>query len=158
MAEQEKKAAARFRSIAGGALVGLGLHVLMGSVGRVESQWNHLLGAKADGALGLLPSAVLAASEAVQSYACDHQTFVLGLAKALLSLWPLLLIAGGTILLHDALADTVGRLPARVNYFSEPACPMSISPFVIRRIDRAQVQALQARQIPGSQSNSHKEQ
>ena len=50
------------KSIAGGTLVGLGLHVLSGNLDRVSAQLKHLLGATTSGEeLGVLPSIVLAA-------------------------------------------------------------------------------------------------
>jgi hypothetical protein len=105
----------RLRSIAGGTLVGLGLHILFGNLTR-EIQLRHLLGTPAGEALGVLPSVALATSQAVQAYALDHQGF-LGLMRVLVSLWPLLLVTVGTILLRDALTDKVKELPAPAKYF-----------------------------------------
>ena len=107
----------RLRSIAGGALIGLGLHILFGNLDRGALQVRHLLGDSAGDALGALPTAVLAASQAVQAYASDHQAFLLGLGRLLISFWPLLLVMLGTILLQDALTDKVKASPAPTNYF-----------------------------------------
>ena len=67
-----------FRSIAGGALVGLGLHILSGNVVNAASQLrllvgNHPGGATAGEGLGVLSSAVLASSQAAQAYAVLDQ-------------------------------------------------------------------------------------
>ena len=107
----------RLRSIAGGALIGLGLHILFWNLDRSAVQVRHLLGATAGDALGALPTAVLAASQAVQAYALDHQAFLLGLGRLLISFWPLLLVMLGTMLLQDALTDKVKALPTPGEYF-----------------------------------------
>ncbi|MGA8308540.1 MAG: hypothetical protein WB755_00800 [Terriglobales bacterium] len=64
-----------------------------------------------------MPTAVLATSQAVQAYALDHQAFLLGLGRLLISFWPLLLVMVGTILLQDALTDKIKAPPAPANYF-----------------------------------------
>jgi hypothetical protein len=107
----------RFRPIAGGALVGLGLHILLGNLDRVATQMRHFSGASAEEALGVLPSLVLATARAVQSYTLDHQVFLLALLRTLVSCWPLLLVIVGTTLLQDAPADGVEGLPAPTKYF-----------------------------------------
>jgi hypothetical protein len=114
MATQHRE---RFRSIAGGALVGLGLHILFGNLDRTSAQLSHLLGTTAAQRLGVVPSVVLATSQAVQAYGLDHRGFVLGLLQMLASFWPLLLVIAGTILLRDALADKVKALPMPAKYF-----------------------------------------
>jgi hypothetical protein len=107
----------RLRSIAGGALIGLGLHILFGNLDRGAVQLRHLLGTTAGDTLGALPTAVLVASQAMQAYALNHQAFLLGLGRLLISFWPLLLVMVGTILLQDALRDKVQASPAPANYF-----------------------------------------
>lgn len=99
------------RSIAGGILVGLGLHILSGNVTGDATQLRHLLGIPAGEALGVLPSVALAASQAAQAYALDHQGFLDSLLQMLASFWPLLLVIVGTVLLRDALTDRVKELP-----------------------------------------------
>lgn len=106
-----------FRSIAGGALVGLGLHILFGNLDRAAAQLKHLSGPASGETLGVLPSVVLAASQGAQVYALDHQGFVLVFLRMLLSLWPLLLVIVGTILLRDALTEKVKALPTPAKYF-----------------------------------------
>jgi hypothetical protein len=116
----------RFRSIAGGALVGLGLHILSANLDRVAAQLSHLFGTHLGGnaageALGVLPSAVLASSQAAQAYAFDHQGFLLGLLWMLISFWPLLLVIVGTMLLRNAFTDKVKALPTPSQYFQRNA-------------------------------------
>ena len=106
-----------FRSIAGGALVGLGLHVLFGNLDRAAAHLRHLLGTTAGEAPGALSSVVLAASQAGQAYAVDHQAFLLGLLRVLVSFWPLLLVVVGATLLRNALSDKVKALPTPTKYF-----------------------------------------
>jgi hypothetical protein len=109
--------AERLRSMAGGALIGFGLHILFGNLDRDAAQLRHFLGSTAGEALGALPTVVLAASQGVQAYALDHQGFLLGLLRVLVSLWPLLLVIAGTMLLQDALTDKVKALPTPGEYF-----------------------------------------
>ena len=84
------------KSIVGGALVGLGLHILFGNLDRVAEQMKHMLGSAASETLGVLPSAVLAASQAVQTYGLDHQGFWQSLLWIgfwiLISFWPLVAV------------------------------------------------------------------
>jgi hypothetical protein len=122
----------RLRSISGGALIGLGLHILFGNLDRGAVQVRHLLGTTAGDTLGALPTAVLAASQAVQAYALDHQAFLLGLGRLLISFWPLLLVMVGTILLQDALTDKIQASPAPANYFQN-----SLFKIKIRDVDFA---------------------
>jgi len=108
-----------FKSIAGAALVGLGLHLLWGNLDRAATQLSHLLGTAAGETLGVLPSAVLASSQAVQAYALDRQVFLLGLLRMLVSFWPLLLVALGAGLLKDVFTDEVDTLTAPEKYFQD---------------------------------------
>ncbi len=100
------------KSIVGGALVGLGLHILFGNLDRVVEQLQHMLGTPAWETLGVLPSAVLAASQAVQAYGLDHQEFLQTLLWMLISFWPLLLVILGTVLLRDFFTERAKALPA----------------------------------------------
>ncbi len=100
------------KSIVGGALVGLGLHILFGNLDRVAEQLQHMFGTPAWETLGVLPSAVLAASQAVQAYGLDHQGFLQTLLWMLISFWPLLLVILGTVLLRDFFTERAKALPA----------------------------------------------
>ena len=115
----QHKTTENIKAIAGVALVGLGLHILLGNLDRAAAQANHLLGNTAGDALGLLPAVVLASSQAAQAYASDHQVFLQCLLRMLISLWPLLLVIIGTALLRDVFADKVKALPAPDQYFKK---------------------------------------
>ncbi len=104
------------KSVAGGILVGLGIHILSVNLAGDATQLRHLLGIPAGDALGLLPSVALAASQAAQAYDLDQQRFLGSLLQLLPSFWPLLLVVVGTILLRDALADRVKESPAPDHY------------------------------------------
>ena len=104
------------KSVAGGILVGLGLHILSMNLAGDATQLRYLLGIPAGDGLGLLPSVALAASQAAQAYDIDQGRFVASLLQLLPSFWPLLPIIVGTILLRDALADRVKILPPPDNY------------------------------------------
>lgn len=104
------------KSIAGGILVGLGLHILAGNLAGDAAQLSHLLGVPAREALGVLPSVALAASHAARAYALDQQRCLDGLLQMVASFWPLLLVIVGTILLRDALTDRVREVPASDKY------------------------------------------
>jgi ascorbate-specific PTS system EIIC-type component UlaA len=111
MASQHKLSEG-LKSVVGGALVGLGLHILFGNLDRVAEQLQHMLGTPAWETLGVLPSAVLAASQAVQAYGLDHQGFLQTLLWMLISFWPLLLVILGTVLLRDFFTERAKALPA----------------------------------------------
>jgi hypothetical protein len=103
--------------IAGGALVGLGLHILSGNLDTAAEQLRHLLGNTVGDALGVLPSVVLASSQAAEAYALDHHGFLQGFLRMLVSFWPLFLVVVGTVLLRNVFADKVKALPAPNQYF-----------------------------------------
>jgi ascorbate-specific PTS system EIIC-type component UlaA len=108
------------KSIVGGALVGLGLHILFGNLDRVAEQLTHQLRTTAWETLGVLPSAVLAASQAVRAYGLDHQGFLQSLLWMgfwiLISFWPLVLVIAGTVLLRNFFTEKAKALPAPEKY------------------------------------------
>jgi hypothetical protein len=106
------------RSIAGAALVWLGLHILFGNLDRAAFQLRDLIGTGAGATLGVLPSVVLVASHAVHAYALDRQAFLLALLRVLVSFWPLLLVIAGIMLLQGVLTDKVKALPTSTRYFN----------------------------------------
>ncbi len=105
------------KSISGGSFVGLGLHILSGNLSGDAAQLKRLLDIPTGDALGLLPSITLAASQATRTYTLDHARFLNGLLHMLASLWPLLLVIVGTMLLRNALTDRVKVLPGPELYF-----------------------------------------
>jgi len=104
----------RAKSLAGAALVGLGIFILQGNLDRAATQWRHLLSTTHGEALGVLPTVILAAPRILQAYAADHQRFVRGFLRDIfVSCWPLLLVAVGTVLLRDTFMGDVNALPRK---------------------------------------------
>ena len=104
-------------SVAGGALVTLGLHILFGNLDRAADPLRHVLGATAGQTLGGIPCVVLTASQAVRTYFFGQQSFMQGVLRMLVPFWPLLLVIPGTILLRNAFTDKVRSLPTLNEYF-----------------------------------------
>ena len=107
------------QSIAGGALVGLGLHIWFGNLQGVASQLTHLLGTSSGEALGLAPSVIVAVAQAGRVYASDHLGFFLEALRMLVSFWPLLLVVLGAGLLKDVFTDEGDTLTAPEKYFQD---------------------------------------
>jgi hypothetical protein len=105
------------KSIVGGVLAGLGLHILSGNVAGDVARLRLALGMPAGEVLGMLPSVAFVASRTAQAYALDQHRLFGDLLQMLATFWPLLLVIVGTVLLRDALADKVKELPAPDNYF-----------------------------------------
>ena len=102
----------RAKSVAGAALVGLGIFILQGNLDRAATLWRHLLSTTHGEALGVLPTVILAAPRILQAYGADHQWFVRGFLRDLfVSCWPLLLVTVGTLLLRDTFVGDVNALP-----------------------------------------------
>ena len=116
---RQHKTSESITAIAGGALVGLGLHILSGNLDTAGDQLRHLLGNTGGDALGVLPSVVLASSQAAQVYALDHHGFLQCFLRMLLSFWPLLLVVVGTVLLWDVFADKGKASPTPNQYFQK---------------------------------------
>ena len=113
----QHRASESLKSIAGGALVGLGLHIWFGNLHGVASQLTRLVGASAGDTLGLVPSVILTAAQAGRVYASDHQEFFLDVVRVLVSFWPLLLVIVGAGFLRDVFTDEVDTLTAPEKYF-----------------------------------------
>jgi hypothetical protein len=78
------------------ALAGLGIVVLLGSLGLATAQLSHFLGTAAWGVIGVLPSIVSAALEGLQALEFDYERSLHCPLQMLTSWWPLLtVIAGG---------------------------------------------------------------
>jgi hypothetical protein len=82
------------KSIAGAALVWLGLAILWGKLDGPAVQVTSLLGTAARETLGLLPYFVPAALRALQGYALDHQLSPCSV-HMLVSFWPLIRVMAG---------------------------------------------------------------
>jgi hypothetical protein len=107
------------QSIAGGALVGLGLHIWFGNLHEVASQLTHLLGTSSGETLGLASSVIVAAAQAGQVYDSDHWGFFFEVLRMLVSFWPLLLVIVGAGFLRDVFTDEVDPLTAPEKYFQD---------------------------------------
>ncbi len=104
----------RAKSLAGAALVGLGIFILQGNLDRAATQWRHLLSTTHGEALGVLPTVILAAPRVFQAYGADHQRFLEGFLRHIfVSCWPLLLVVVGTVLSRDTLTEDVNALPQK---------------------------------------------
>ncbi len=85
------------KSVAGTAVVGLGLVILFGKLDGPAAQLTNFLGTGARETLELLPSLVPAAWQALQAYVFDHQRFSPCLLQMLVSFWPLLHVVAGAV-------------------------------------------------------------
>ena len=104
----------RAKSIAGTALIGLGICVLYENLHQAATQLIHLLGVIPGEALGVLPTIILAASRVLQAYGADYSRSLQGcLLHMLASSWPLLLVIVGTVLSRDCSTDDVHALPKK---------------------------------------------
>ena len=102
------------KSIAGAALIALGIFISYENLTRAASQLSHLFGTIPRQALGILPAVILAAPRVLQAYAADHQSLLLGLLRHMLvSCWPLLLVVAGTVLAPDVFRDDVNPFPRK---------------------------------------------
>ncbi len=101
------------KSIAGAAILLLGMFTLYANLAAAVTRSSHILAHSAE-ALGVVPALVLAASQAVHSCTFNHQHFVQGLfLQMLASSWPLLLVIFGTVLSKDTLADKPKQIPQK---------------------------------------------
>jgi hypothetical protein len=104
----------RAKSLAGAALVGLGIFIFHENLDRAATQWRHLLSTTHGEALGVLPTVILAAPRILQAYGADRHWFVRGfLREIFVSCWPLLLVIVGTVLLRDTFMGDVNALPKK---------------------------------------------
>lgn len=78
------------KSIARAALAGLELLVLLGGLHGPATELTCLLGTAATQALGLLPSFLPVAGQALLSYAADHQCSSPWPLPTVVSFWPML--------------------------------------------------------------------
>jgi hypothetical protein len=106
-----------YRSIAGAAYIGLGLHIRSSSLNTAAVHVGHVLGTIPSNAFSILPSVFLPVSQAVQSYAAFHQGCLLALLRVLIIFWSLLLVIVGTMFLEDTVMEEITALPA--NYFRD---------------------------------------
>ena len=104
----------RAKSIAGTALIGLGIFILYENLHQAATQFSHLLGVIPRDLLGVLPTVILAASRVLQACGADHPRSLQGcLLQMLASSWPLLLVIVGTVLSRDCSTDNFNPLPKK---------------------------------------------
>jgi len=102
----------RTKSIAGTALIGLGIFVFYENLHQAATQLSHLLVPRE--ALGVLPTVILAASRVLQAYGADRSRSLQGCVLHMLaSSWPLLLVIVGTLLSWDCFGDDVNAPPKK---------------------------------------------
>src|SRR5437667_12646644 len=90
----------RTKSIAGTALIGLGIFVFYENLHQATTQLSHLLVPRE--ALGVLPTVILAASRVLEAYGADHPPSLPGcLLHILAPSSPLLLLLVGPALSLD---------------------------------------------------------
>lgn len=89
-------------TVAGAILFSFGLTLLTASLDAVAGQVSTWFNAT-PGSLGAAIAIGLAGLRAVQAYFFDPSTFQAGFLSILVSLWPLILVIIGAILLHDAI-------------------------------------------------------
>jgi hypothetical protein len=98
----------RAKSIAGTALIAIGIFVSYENLHQAATQLSYLLYVVPRNALGVLPTVILAASRVLQAYGADHPRSLQGcLLHMLASSWPLLLVIVGTVLSRDCSAENV---------------------------------------------------
>src|ERR1700724_1400439 len=94
------------KPIAGAAIAGLGLFILLGNVDVFAAQLSCPLGTIAGELLGILPSFVLeVASQVLQACVLDHQPLLEGFVRMLVSLWSLLLVILGAVSARSVFRD-----------------------------------------------------
>jgi len=109
-----RQTSGRAKSLAGAALVGLGIFIFHRNLDRAAAQWSNLLSTPHGEALGVLPTVILAAPRVLQAYGADHHRFLQGLLRHIfVSCWPLLLVVVGTVLSRDTLTEDVNALPKK---------------------------------------------
>lgn len=101
------------KSIAGAALIGLGVFILSRNLTEAAAQLSEHMGITAEGAetLGVVTAVGLAASYVLQTYLFDHQELLRGLYQILMLCSPLLLVIAGRELLRDEFTEGDKELP-----------------------------------------------
>jgi hypothetical protein len=91
-------------TLAGALLFSFGLTLLAANLDAVIAQASNWLSAT-PGSLGAAIEMGLAGLRALQTYFFDQSAFQAGFLSILVSLWPLILVIIGAILLHDAMGS-----------------------------------------------------
>jgi hypothetical protein len=114
---------------AGAALIGLGTLILAGNLASIAAHFSHLLGITAEAAetLGPLNTAGAVASQAFWAYFFDHQEFLRGLHRILISFWPVLLVITGSVMWRNGFTGSAAKLQKKC-----PACRSHCSSFDVK--------------------------
>jgi len=96
------------RIVAGAVLFSFGLTLLAANLDAVVVQISSWFGST-PGSLGTAIEVGLAGLRAVQAYFFDPSAFQAGFLSILVSLWPLILVIIGAILLHDAMGKRLAK-------------------------------------------------
>lgn len=99
---QMQKSSKNLHAVAGAVLFSFGLTLLTANLDAVAAQVSTWF-TPAPGGLGTAIEAGLAGLRAVQAYFFDPSAFQSGFLAILVSLWPLILVIIGAILLHNAM-------------------------------------------------------
>ncbi|MHB8217318.1 MAG: hypothetical protein ACYDDS_14685 [Candidatus Sulfotelmatobacter sp.] len=95
----------RAKSIAGVGLVAVGAFIWFEHLHRAAAGLGHVFGIP-DGALGMVPAVIFAASRMVRAYAADQQRFLQDfIEQVAISAWPLVLVMLGAELSRDDVGD-----------------------------------------------------
>lgn len=103
MAKRQMQTSSKnLHTVAGAVLFTLGLTLLTANLDAVVVQASNWF-SSTPGTLGAAIEIGLAGLRAVEAYFFDPSAFQAGFVSILLSLWPLILVIIGAILLHDAI-------------------------------------------------------
>jgi len=106
----------RANSIAGAALVALGIFVFYENLDRAAARLNHLPGNIPSKTLGIVPTIILAAARVMQAYAADHQRFLhMFLQQIFVLFCPLLLVMVGGVLSRDSFVENASAFSRKKN-------------------------------------------
>jgi uncharacterized membrane protein len=91
------------KSIAGSVLIGFGGFILYNNLAEAAVQLSRALGISVEAAntLGVPIAVGLAVSHVFQAYLFNHHQFLRSFHHILISLWPVLVLMGGTVFLCD---------------------------------------------------------
>jgi hypothetical protein len=101
------------KSVAGAALLGLGVFILFENLAEASALLSDLLGisSEAAGMLGVLIAVGLAASHVLQACLFDRREFLRAFTWILMAFWPLFLVFIGTGLLRNGSSGKVEAPP-----------------------------------------------
>jgi len=97
-----------FHAVAGALLFSFGLALLTANLKELAVQASTSFSSQ-PGSVGATIELALAGLRTVQTYFFDQPTFQAGLDTMLVSLWPLILVIIGAILLHGAVGNRFGK-------------------------------------------------